>query len=105
MKGGRQGIRECKFTDMKRMRTVRSSYAGLQAGPRAGYSRGLACGVFTGPPCGVETRADDARAINSTTILPTTSTLSQLTQLENTILPTTSLLPREAAGQYARMCH
>ena len=22
-----------------------------------------------------------------------------------TILPTTSLLPREAAGQYARMCH
>ena len=42
MKGGRQGIRECKFTDMKRMRTVRSSYAGLQAGPRAGYSRGLA---------------------------------------------------------------
>jgi hypothetical protein len=34
VKGGRQGIRECKFTDMKRMRTVRSSYAGLQAGPR-----------------------------------------------------------------------
>jgi hypothetical protein len=54
VKGGRQGIRECKFTDMKRMRTVRSSYAGLPGGApvrgihgvlRAGYSRGPRAGL------------------------------------------------------------
>lgn len=54
MKGGRQGIRECKFTDMKRMRTVRSSYAGLQASPRAGYVHGvLRAGYSRGPRAGL----------------------------------------------------
>lgn len=38
-------------------------------------------------------RENDARATNSTN-------LKTLLLLENT-----SLLPREAAGQYARMCH